>query len=42
MSLFKDRDGSERWECRGCGRFGDALDLEAALSGRSIRELIEI
>lgn len=40
LSLFVGRDGRERWRCHGCGAGGDALDLEAALSGRGLRDLL--
>lgn len=39
LSVFKGRDGKERWKCHGCDVGGDALDLEVRLSGRSIREI---
>ncbi|MGH2810908.1 MAG: CHC2 zinc finger domain-containing protein [Actinomycetota bacterium] len=40
LSLFTGKDGRERWKCwSGCGH-GDSLDLEARLSGRSVRELL--
>jgi CHC2 zinc finger len=40
LSLYRGGHGREKWKCHGCGRGGDAIDLEAALSGRSVRELI--
>ena len=40
VSLFDGRDGKPRWKCHGCGRSGDAIDLEAALSGRTVRDLL--
>jgi hypothetical protein len=40
LSLYRGRDGRERWKCHSCDAGGDALDLEAALSGRDIGELI--
>jgi hypothetical protein len=40
LSLYRGKDGRERWKCHGCDRGGDALDLEAALSGRDVRDLI--
>jgi hypothetical protein len=39
MSLFKSGD-RERAKCHSCGWHGDALDLEAALSHRSVAEVI--
>lgn len=39
LSVFIGRDGKPRWRCHGCRIGGDALDLEAALTGKSIREL---
>lgn len=39
LSLYC-RDGKERWRCHGCDQGGDALDLEAALSGRTVRDLL--
>lgn len=35
-----ERRGRLRFHCHACGFDGDAIDLEAALSGRSVRELI--
>jgi len=40
LSLYRGRDGHERWRCHGCERGGDALDLEAALRGCDVRELL--
>lgn len=40
LSLYRGKDGRERWKCHGCDRGGDALDLEAALSGRDVKDLI--
>lgn len=40
MSLFRGTDGKERFKCHACGAKGDALDLEAALTGMSVRDLI--
>jgi hypothetical protein len=40
LSLYRGRDGRERWKCHGCDAGGDALDLEAALSKRSVRDLV--
>lgn len=40
LSLYRGRDGKERWHCHGCDAGGDALDLEAALSGRTIKEIL--
>jgi len=40
LSLYRGRDGKERWKCHGCDQGGDALDLEAALSGRTIQDLV--
>jgi DNA primase len=40
LSVFTGADGKERYRCHGCGVRGDALDLEAALSGLSLREAI--
>jgi hypothetical protein len=39
-SLYRGRDGKERWKCHVCLIGGDALDLEARLSGRSIKDLL--
>jgi hypothetical protein len=40
LSLFRGKDGRERWTCHaGCG-YGDAIDLEAKLTGRSLGEVI--
>jgi DNA primase len=39
LSLFVGRDGKHRWHCFVCGFGGDAVDLEARLSGRSVSEL---
>jgi hypothetical protein len=33
------KDGVSRWKCFGCGEGGDALDLEARLSGA--RDVVE-
>jgi hypothetical protein len=33
-------NGRERFKCFGCGREGDAIDLEALLSNRSIEDVI--
>jgi DNA primase len=41
LSLFTGRDSKERWKCHGCDAGGDALDLEAALSGQSLAEVIK-
>ena len=38
-SLY-ERAGKQRWHCHGCELDGDALDLEAALSGRTLKELL--
>jgi hypothetical protein len=40
LSLYRGRDGRERWRCHACDIGGDALDLESRLSGRSLRELL--
>jgi hypothetical protein len=40
LSLYRGRDGRERWKCHSCGSGGDALDLEAALLGRDVKDLI--
>lgn len=40
LSLFKGSDGRERWKCHSCQAGGDSLDLKAAITGRSIRELV--
>jgi DNA primase len=40
LSLFRGRDGRERWHCHSCGAGGDALDLVAAFEGRDVVELI--
>jgi hypothetical protein len=40
LSLFRGTDGKERFRCWACGAQGDALDLEARLTGRTIAELI--
>ena len=40
LNLFKGRDGKWRWYCHGCEQGGDSLDLESALTGKSIRELL--
>jgi hypothetical protein len=38
-SLY-ERAGKQRWHCHSCDRDGDALDLEAALSGKTLREIL--
>jgi DNA primase len=40
LSLYQGRDGRARWHCHGCGVGGDALDLEAALSGQRVEDVI--
>lgn len=40
LSLFRGRDGRERWKCHACDAGGDALDLEATLSGRDVKDLL--
>ena len=40
LSLFTGRDGKPRWRCFACDMGGDALDLEARLSGRTIAEVL--
>ena len=40
LSLYRGRDGRERWRCHGCDAGGDSLDLEAAIRGCSLRELV--
>jgi hypothetical protein len=40
LSLYRGRDGRERWHCHACDVGGDALDLEVELSGRSLGEVI--
>lgn len=40
LSVFVGQDGRERWRCHGCGRGGDAIDLIAAVSGRTIAEVM--
>jgi hypothetical protein len=35
LSLYKNK-----WKCFGCGEGGDAIDLEALLSGRTVNEVI--
>jgi hypothetical protein len=40
LSPYRGRDGKERWRCHVCDVGGDALDLQAALSGRSVKELL--
>lgn len=40
LSLFTGRDGKERWKCHACDVGGDALDLEVALSGRTVSEVL--
>ncbi len=40
LSVFTGRDGRSRFRCHGCGAHGDGIDLEAALSGRTVRDLI--
>jgi hypothetical protein len=41
LSLYRDGPhGRAKWKCFGCGEGGDAIDLEARLSGRSVREVI--
>jgi DNA primase len=37
---FTVYDGGKRFHCFGCGRGGDAIDLEALLSNRSVEEVI--
>jgi DNA primase len=39
MSLF-ERDGRSRYHCHGCGEHGDAIDLEVALSGSDVGDVI--
>lgn len=41
FSVYDGRDGKQRWKCFGCGRGGDALDLEAAFTGMTIAQLLE-
>jgi hypothetical protein len=38
-SLY-ERAGKQRWHCHSCELDGDALDLESALSGRTIKEML--
>jgi DNA primase len=40
LSIFRGHDGVDRWRCHGCGAHGDAIDLEAVLSGRSLSEVL--
>jgi len=40
LSLFRGRDGNDRWKCHGCDAGGDALDLEAALRGVDVKEVL--
>lgn len=40
LSLFTGVDGKPRWRCHGCEAHGDALDLEARLSGREVADVI--
>jgi hypothetical protein len=40
LSLYTGRDGRGRWKCHGCQASGDALDLEALLSGRPLADVI--
>ncbi len=40
LSVFQGQDGKWRWMCFGCEAKGDALDLEARLSGRALRDVI--
>ena len=40
LSLFRGRDGKQRWKCHACNIYGDALDLEAMLSKRSVGEVL--
>ncbi|CAN5743375.1 hypothetical protein BH18ACT15_BH18ACT15_11880 [soil metagenome] len=40
LSLYRGRDGRERWHCFVCDTGGDALDLEAAITGKPVRDLL--
>ena len=40
LSLFTGRDGKPRWRCHSCAVGGDALDLESALTGRPLRDVL--
>lgn len=40
LSLFEGKDGKSRFRCHGCDAHGDALDLEAHLSGESLRDTV--
>ncbi|MFN2489405.1 MAG: CHC2 zinc finger domain-containing protein [Actinomycetota bacterium] len=40
LSFYRARDGRERWHCFPCDLDGDALDLEAMLTKRSVQQVI--
>jgi hypothetical protein len=40
FSLFRGRDGRELWRCHVCDIAGNAIHLEARLSGRSLGAVI--
>jgi hypothetical protein len=40
FSVFRGRDGRERWKCHGCGRSGDAIALYQLLAGVSFSEAV--
>jgi len=40
LSLFMGEDGESCWFCHACTRGGDVIDLESALSGQALGDLI--
>ncbi|MFN2489878.1 MAG: CHC2 zinc finger domain-containing protein [Actinomycetota bacterium] len=40
LSTFSGSDGHARWKCFGCDAGGDAIDLEARLTGLEVKEVI--
>lgn len=40
LSLYRGSGGKERWRCHSCDIGGDAIDLEAMLTRRSVRDLL--
>ena len=40
LSLFSGTDGKSLWRCHACDRGGDAIDLEVALSGQAVADVI--
>ena len=41
VSVFRTRDGYQRWRCHGCGAGGTAIDLAISARGLEVREAMD-